>query len=144
MAKTDYKSVDEYIGAQPVQVRPALQRVRQTIRKALPGASEGISYQIPVFRQDGAMVLFFAGYARHYAIYPAGSPLIEALGSELDGLLHGKSTIRFPLDGAFPTRLITKIARLRAAEAAQRTAAKAAKKKAPKKKAPKKKAQRRS
>ena len=75
MAKTDYKSVDEYIGAQPVQVRPALQRVRQTIRKALPGASEGISYQIPVFRQDGAMVLFFAGYARHYTeCIPAGSP----------------------------------------------------------------------
>ena len=77
-------------------------------------------------------------------MYPGGLALIEALGSELDGLLHGKSTIRFPLDGAFPTRLITKIARLRAAEAAQRTAAKAAKKKAPKKKAPKKKAQRRS
>lgn len=34
-----------------------LERVRATIRKALPGATEGISYQIPMYKLDGRMVL---------------------------------------------------------------------------------------
>jgi uncharacterized protein YdhG (YjbR/CyaY superfamily) len=44
MAKTDVKSVDEYIGSQPEAVRGVLERVRRTIRKAVPGAEEVISY----------------------------------------------------------------------------------------------------
>jgi uncharacterized protein YdhG (YjbR/CyaY superfamily) len=45
MAKTDFKSVDEYITTQPEDVQSILQRVRSTIRKAVPGAAEVISYQ---------------------------------------------------------------------------------------------------
>jgi len=43
MAKTDYKSVGDYIAAQPAAVRPVLQRVHAIIRKALPGASDARS-----------------------------------------------------------------------------------------------------
>ena len=128
MARPDYRSVDDYIAAQPLQVRPALERVRATIRKALPGATEGISYQIPVYKLDGSMVLYFAGYERHYAIYPATPRLIGALEDELAGYLHNKATIRFPLTGAVPTRLITRIVKLRAAEATELMLAKKAKK----------------
>jgi hypothetical protein len=45
--------------------------------------------------------------------YPA---LIRALGTDLTGLLHSKATIRFPMTAAVPTSLITRIAKLRAAE----------------------------
>ena len=38
MAKTDFKSVDEYIASQPEAVQRILKRVRSTIRKAVPGA----------------------------------------------------------------------------------------------------------
>jgi uncharacterized protein YdhG (YjbR/CyaY superfamily) len=134
MPRTDYKSVDGYIAAQPAPARSVLERVRTTIRKALPGASEGISYQIPIYKLDGRMVLYFAGFQRHYSIYPATARVIGALGDELTGLVHSKATIRFPLAGAVPTRLIARIAKLRAAEvagvekrkAAERTAAKKA------------------
>ena len=44
MAKTDFRSVDEYIATHPEDVRAILQRVRSTIRKAVPGAEEAISY----------------------------------------------------------------------------------------------------
>jgi uncharacterized protein YdhG (YjbR/CyaY superfamily) len=118
MTRAGFQSVDEYIAAQPAPARPALERVRATIRKALPGATEGISYQIPVYALDGRMVLYFAGFRRHYSVYPATPHVVDVLEDELSGLLHSKATIRFPLDGAVPVRLITRIARLRAEEVA--------------------------
>jgi uncharacterized protein YdhG (YjbR/CyaY superfamily) len=39
-----------------------LQRVRATILKALPGATEGISYRIPVYKLEARMVLYFAAF----------------------------------------------------------------------------------
>lgn len=50
MAETDFKSVDEYIRTHPEAVQSILQRVRSTIRKAVPGAEEVISYQIPTYK----------------------------------------------------------------------------------------------
>src|SRR5688500_9263959 len=123
MAKTDYRSVDEYLAAQPVPARSVLQRVRATIRRALPGAVEGISYQIPVYKLDGRMVLYFAGFQHHYSIYPATARVAGALKRELAGLLHSKATIRFSYEDPIPARLITRIAKLRAAEVAQRKGA---------------------
>ena len=120
MARPSFQSVGDYIAAQPPPARPVLRRVRATIRKALPRATEGISYQIPVYKLDGAMVLYFAAFQRHYSIYPATARLVGALKKELGGLLHSKATIRFPLARAVPTRLITRIVKLRAAEAGTR------------------------
>ena len=61
------------------------------------------------------MVLYFAGFQQHYSIYPATARVKRALRKELIGLVHSKGTIRFPLDRAVPTRLIARIAKLRAA-----------------------------
>jgi uncharacterized protein YdhG (YjbR/CyaY superfamily) len=133
MGRTNYQSVDAYISAQPAPARPALERVRATIRKALPGAAEGISYQIPVYKLDGVMVLYFAGFRRHYSIYPATARVVAALGNELAGSLHSKATIRFSYGDAIPTRLITRIAKLRAAEVAERKTARVARKAAARK-----------
>src|SRR5687768_826031 len=103
MPMTAYESVDDYLTAQPKPTRAALERVRETIRKALPGATEGISYQIPVYKLDGAMVLYFAGYERHYSIYPATESLVRALKTELQNRLHHKATLRFAVDEPVPT-----------------------------------------
>ena len=59
MAKTDFKSVDEYIASQPEVVQGVLKRVRNAIRKALPRAEEAISYQIPAYKLDGRLRLRF-------------------------------------------------------------------------------------
>jgi uncharacterized protein YdhG (YjbR/CyaY superfamily) len=119
MPSTNYKSVDEYIAVQAEPSRAVLERVRATIRKALPRATEGISYQIPVYKLDGRMVLYFAGFQRHYSIYPATTRIIQTLKTELTGLLHSKATIRFAYTDAVPARLISRIAKLRAAEVAE-------------------------
>ncbi len=134
-ARPSFKSIAEYIAAQPAHARPVLARVRSALRKALPRATEGISYQIPVYKVDGRMVLYFAGFQSHYSIYPATGRLIDELAEELDGLLHSKATLRFSYADAVPTRLITRIAKLRAAEASERATSKV-EKSPPKKKRP--------
>jgi uncharacterized protein YdhG (YjbR/CyaY superfamily) len=133
MPRSARPSVDDYIAAQPEPARQMLERVRAVIRKALPGATEGISYQIPVYKLDGRMVLYFAGFRRHYSIYPATSRVVEALDAELAGRVHSKATIRFPFGEAVPARLIARIAKLRAAEVAGLDRARDAKRPAPRK-----------
>lgn len=115
--KTNFQSVDEYIAAQPPATQPTLHRIRQAIQKALPQAVESISYQIPEYKISGRIVLYFAGYKKHYAIYPASSQLIAAL-PELEGRIHSRATIRFSYGEKIPVTLIARIAKLRAKEAA--------------------------
>jgi uncharacterized protein YdhG (YjbR/CyaY superfamily) len=121
------KAVDDYIACQPTAVRDLLARVRHAIRKALPRAEEGLSYGIPTYRLNGRAVLYFAGWKRHYSIYPATRPLVAAFA---DGLVpyevNDKGTIRFPLDEPVPARLIEGIARFRAREVAAKEKARAA------------------
>jgi uncharacterized protein YdhG (YjbR/CyaY superfamily) len=124
MAKTDFKTVDEYIAAQPETVRDALERVRSTIRKALPGAEEVISYKIPAYRLHGHIVLYFAGWRQHYSLYPT-SHAIEAFEDDLTPYDVAKGTIRFPLSRPVPVKLIERIAKFRAKEVAEREKAKA-------------------
>jgi len=130
MAKTDFKSVDEYIASQPAAVQSILGRVRNAIREALPGAEEVISYQIPAYKLRGGRVLFFAGWKQHYSLYPAGERLVAAFRDELASYEVSKGTIRFPLSQPVPVKLIGRIAKFRAKEVAEREKAKRA---APKK-----------
>jgi uncharacterized protein YdhG (YjbR/CyaY superfamily) len=114
MTGTSSSSVDDYIAAQPEDVQRVLRRVRSAIRRALPGAEEGISYRIPCYKAGGRPVVYFAGWKAHYSIYPATGQLVTALGEELAPYRISKGTIRFPLDRPVPLRLIARIARLRA------------------------------
>ena len=129
MAKTDYRSVDDYIAAHPASVQGILQEVRGVLRKALPKAEEVISYQIPAYKIDGAAVVYFSGWKGHYSLYPATKGVVAALEKELAAYDVEKATMRFPLDKPVPKRLIAAIARTRAAEAAAEVAKKAAAKK---------------
>ena len=126
MAKTDFKSVDEYIASQPEAVQGALKRVRSTIGKALPGAEEMISYKIPTYKLHGRPVLYFAGWSQHYSLYPSTDHLVAAFKEELAPYKVNKGTIRFPLSRTVPVKLIEGIAKFRAKEVAEREKANAA------------------
>ena len=125
MAKTNFKSVDEYIATHPEGARETLERVRKTIRKVLPGADEVISYQIPAYKLEGERVIYFAGWKEHYSLYPATDPVVSALKRDLAPYKVSKGTIRFPLSEPVPVKLIERIAKLRAKEATERARAKA-------------------
>ena len=114
MAKTRFKSVNEYIASKPKNARVVLERVRSAIRKAVPAAEEGLSYQMPVYTLNGVAVLFFAGWKEHYSLYPASDALVAAFKRELAPYERSKGTIRMPLAEPVPVPLIERIARFRA------------------------------
>lgn len=120
MAKTSFKSVSEYIASHPKPAQAMLKRVRAAIRKAVPEANEGISYQIPVYKLNDRILICFAGWKEHYSLYPAGDRLVEALGTSLTRYKRSKSTIRFPLSEPVPVDLIASIAKFRAKEVIER------------------------
>lgn len=121
VARTDFKSVSEYIASQPTEARTVLKRVRSAIQKALPRAEETISYQIPAYKLNGRALIYFAGWKRHYSLYPATRPLVAAFKNELAPYeVNDKGTIRFPLSEPVPVRLIEAIAKFRAKEVAEK------------------------
>ena len=126
MAKTDFRSVDEYLATQPPAVRAVLERVRGAIRKALPAAEECISYQIPTFKLAGGAAIYFAGWKEHVSLYPVTAEMIRTFGDELAPYVASKGTLRFPLSAPIPLRLIARIAKLRGAETVARKGAKKA------------------
>jgi uncharacterized protein YdhG (YjbR/CyaY superfamily) len=124
MAQKDSTSVDDYIAAQPADVQPTLRRVRASIRKAMPGADEMLTYKIPTYKVNGAAAIYFAGWKAHYSIYPATRTLIAAFATELEPYEISKGTIRFPYDAKVPSGLIGRLAAFRAREAASSAGAK--------------------
>ena len=109
------KSVDEYISTQPEAVRPKLEQVRAAIRRAVPEALEGIGYRMPGYKLHGRPMLYFAGFKEHYSLFAASGTFFSALEDELRGYELRKGTIHFPLDKPVPVKLISRIAKLRAA-----------------------------
>ena len=116
MANSAFGSVDEYLAQQPEQVIPVLSAVRDAIRFELPGAEEGIAYNLPVYKINGKAVIFFAGWKKHYSVYPASNNLVAAFESELSKHKVVKSTIQFLYTTPVPEKLIAAIASFRASE----------------------------
>jgi uncharacterized protein YdhG (YjbR/CyaY superfamily) len=118
MTKVEFKSVDEYIAAQPGTVQPLLQEIRSAIAVAAPNATEKISYQMPTFYLDGNIV-HFAACEKHIGFYPTPSG-VKAFEEELSGYKHAKGSIQFPTDRPLPLSLIRKIVKFRVEETSKK------------------------
>jgi uncharacterized protein YdhG (YjbR/CyaY superfamily) len=117
MANTKFDSIDHCLAAQPLEARAKLDLVRAAIHRAVPDAEEAISYQIPAFRLNGRVFIFFAGWKSHFSLYPVGDALLKAFRDELAKYEISKGTIRFPLAEPVPEDLIFRIAQFKAGEA---------------------------
>ena len=109
------RTVEEYIAAQPEALRPKLEQVRATIRKAVPQAVECIGYRMPGYKLHGKALLYFAGFKEHYSLFAASGTFFAALLDELRGYELRKGTIHFSVSKPVPVKLIARIAKLRAA-----------------------------
>jgi uncharacterized protein YdhG (YjbR/CyaY superfamily) len=120
-AKTP-KSIDQYIQACSPAVRPALQKIRATIRRAAPRAVEAISYRIPAFMLEGVLV-YFAAFKNHIGLYPPlrGDAKLQADTARYAG---PKGNLRFPLDEPIPYALIARIVKARVKQNLAKAAAK--------------------
>ncbi len=92
-----------------------LQAVRQAILDAMPGAVERLSYKIPTYRTPGGGLLYFAGWKKHFALYPLTPAMQAAYSDDLAGYDIEKGTIRFGWDRPPPLDLIGRLAAFAAA-----------------------------
>lgn len=113
MAKTDFKTVDEYIRTFPENVQTILQTVRQAIKAAVPGVEEVISYQIAAFKKDG-WIFYLSAHTSHYSLACPPPTGFDHFKTELAPYKQSKSTVQFPLDQPVPVQLIKDMARFRA------------------------------
>jgi uncharacterized protein YdhG (YjbR/CyaY superfamily) len=108
------RNVDEYLARVPEEARATLVKLRQTIKAAAPMASEGISYQMPMYKHHG-LVVGFAAFKDHCSIFP-GSAVMDAYKEELKHYDTSKGTIRFPANKPLPATLVKKLVRARIKE----------------------------
>ena len=125
------QTVDEYLTSVPEPGRSTLKKMRKAIRSMVPAeAAEVISYRIPAFRYEGALVCY-AAFSDHCSFFPMDASLIVKFKKELKGYPTAKGTIQFPLDKPFPEKLLRKFVKARIAKNEEKTRRKreAAKKK---------------
>ena len=112
----DAEKVKRYLAGLPAGSRRKLKNMRDTIRRAAPGATESISYGIPAFKLDGRVLVYCAAWKDHMSLYPLTAAVRRALRADLDRYEASKGTLRFPLARPVPVALVTRFVKTRAAE----------------------------
>ena len=115
-AKKKPKTIDEYLAKAKPDHRVTLQKLRETIRTAVPSAEECISYGIPAFRLNRRVLVFFGAWANHCALYPGSAATLKNFRDELGNFQTRKGTIRFSPDKPLPVALVKKLVKTRIAE----------------------------
>jgi len=108
------KSVTEYIEAAPTPARKKLKEMLACIRKAAPGATEGMKWGMPAFSYKRILVTF-AAHKNHIGFYPTPSA-VKAFAKELSKFNTARGSIQFPLEKPLPLPLIRKITEFRVQE----------------------------
>lgn len=121
------KSIDQYLGEFPDDIKEKLQQIRKTISSSAPQAVESISYGIPTFKLEGNLV-HFAGFKNHIGFYPTPGGIL-AFAEDLKAYESAKGSVQFPLDKDIPLDLISRIVKFRVTENIERTKKKKTKKK---------------
>ena len=110
--KTRGQDVDDYFSRLPEGARATLEKLRKTIKSIVPEATEVISYQIPAFKYQGRVLIWYAGFKEHCSLFPTAA-VIKAHQSELKSYQVSKGTIRFPINKPMPATLVRKLVKAR-------------------------------
>ena len=104
-------NIDDYIAKQDESIRPILQKVRETIREALPDATEKIAWNMPTFWM-GENIIHFCAHKNHLGLHP-GLHDENPFQERLIGYKYNKGSIHFPYDKSIDYDLIADIVRWR-------------------------------
>jgi uncharacterized protein YdhG (YjbR/CyaY superfamily) len=115
----DITAIDAHIDAQSEAHQALLRTVRSTVKDVCPEAVEVISYAMPGFRLRGKLLLSYAGYKRHCAIYPASGVAQAELGADLAPFVTEKATIRFTAANPLPEGVLRRYVEVRVRENAE-------------------------
>jgi uncharacterized protein YdhG (YjbR/CyaY superfamily) len=111
------QTIDDYLATLPPGPRAALQKLRQAIHAAAPGAEECISYGMPAFRLNGKLIAGFKAAANHCSYYPMSGGTVATLEKDLAGYETSRGTVRFPARAGLPATLVRKLVTTRMKEA---------------------------
>ena len=114
------REIDAYVEAAPQEARIMLVHLRKIVRAAAPGANASISYGMPFYDYNGALV-WFGAFKNHIGLF-IRPPVIEEHKHELNGYETTKSTVRFPIGKPLPVALIKKLVKARIAKNTERNA----------------------
>lgn len=116
MAKTNYKTIEEYHNTFPAELQERMLSMRSVIHDVVPEVEEVISYQIPCFKYKGYLV-YYSAYAKHISLsYPFSEALLKKFEKELKQYKVSKSAIQFPTNEVLPFALIKRIVEFRKKE----------------------------
>ncbi len=109
-------TIDDYLKRVPKDRRGALEDLRAKIRSIVPDAQECISYRIPAFRLNGAVVAGFCATAKGCSYFPFSGSTLKSVARDLSRYDQTKSSLHFSSDEPLPTALVRKLIKARIAE----------------------------
>lgn len=111
------KTVDQYLAGLAKDKRDALAKLRTAIKAAAPGATEGISYQVPVFKLEGKPLVGFGAATAHCTFFlMSTSDEMRARLAALKGYKLGGGSIQFLAEKPLPATLVRTLVKARIAE----------------------------
>ena len=109
-------TVDEYLAAVPEAQRSVLEPIRRWILAAIPGGSERIGYQIPMFEYQRRGLVGLSVAQQHCSLHLMSPPLARELhGTLAEGDLVG-CTVHFTAERPLSEATVRQIVRMRVAE----------------------------
>ena len=107
-------TVKDYILQVPSAQRKQFVEFHELILSSVPEGESCISYSMPAVKLHG-IVVYYANWEKHMAIYPMPSAL-KVFASSLSAFVTSKSTIQFPHGKSLPKKLIKDIVKFRVEE----------------------------
>lgn len=104
---------DDYLRELDDDQREALQAVIDHVAAIAPDATEGRSYGLPAFVQNGRPLLGFAATSGHLSLYPFSPAVIDGVRDQLTSYRLSKGTVRFTADRPVPDDVVTEMVRRR-------------------------------
>ena len=84
-----------------------LEALRQSILTVLPGAEQGLSYGVPVFRVNDRPIAGFSAAKNHLSYLPHSGDVLAGLDeTDLDGFSASKGALKIPIDKPLPDSLV--------------------------------------
>jgi uncharacterized protein YdhG (YjbR/CyaY superfamily) len=102
------ETVQTYLESFPEPVRSTLAELRDAVLAVAPGATESISYGMPTVLLNGRLLVYFAGWKKHVALYSV-VVLTPELEAELRPFRTEKDTVRFPAGEPVPADLVGRV-----------------------------------
>ncbi|MBP1673834.1 MAG: hypothetical protein H6Q25_1649 [Bacteroidetes bacterium] len=105
----NYKTIDDYIAAQPENAQIILKELRKIIKDAIPEVIEIQNYKVPSFTlvagSKPEQQLMIVAYSKYVSFYPFQAT-VDHFVNELERFEMGKGTVKFPFNQPLPKELI--------------------------------------